>query len=147
MDADKVRLTKEHETYLSTLYGKALDARAENPILGDTFADDVVRRIDFDFGKLNLPEGGSITLPMRAKHLDSWAREFLDTHPASTGTRCFFITDYNSYSVDYVNDDSQQVTRRTPHYPGKIHHLKNTLLSWYPRHRPARRSRPHMRLH
>lgn len=82
MDVEKVHLTKEHETYLSTLYGKALDSRAENPILGDTFADEVVRR--FDFEKLNLAQGGSITLPMRAKHLDSWAREFLDTYPEST---------------------------------------------------------------
>jgi O-methyltransferase involved in polyketide biosynthesis len=70
MEVEKVRLTKEHETYLSTLYGKALDSRAENPILGDTFADEVVRRIDFDFEKLNLARDGSITLPMRAKHLD-----------------------------------------------------------------------------
>ena len=84
MATEKVRLTKERETYLSTLYGKALDNRAQNPILGDKFADDVVRRIDFDFEKLHLPQGGSITLPMRAKHLDSWAREFLDAHPVPT---------------------------------------------------------------
>lgn len=84
MQTEKVRLTKERETYLPTLYGKALDSRAENPILGDTFADEVVRRIDFDFKKLNLPQGGAITLPMRAKHLDSWAREFLTAHPQST---------------------------------------------------------------
>jgi len=84
MGVEKVHLANEHETYLSTLYGKALDSRAENPILGDTFADEVVRRIDFDFEKLNLAQGGSITLPMRARHLDSWAREFLDAQPEST---------------------------------------------------------------
>jgi O-methyltransferase involved in polyketide biosynthesis len=84
MDVAKVRLTNEHETYLSTLYGKALDSRAENPILGDTFADEVVRRIDFDFEKLHLASGGAITLPMRAKHLDSWTREFLAAHAEST---------------------------------------------------------------
>lgn len=84
MRTDRVRLTKERETYLPTLYGKALDSRAENPILGDTFADEVVRRIDFDFEKLKLPQGGSVTLPIRAKHLDSWAREFLNAHPEST---------------------------------------------------------------
>jgi O-methyltransferase involved in polyketide biosynthesis len=84
MESEKVRLTKERETYLPTLYGKALDARAENPILGDKFADEVVRRIDFDFEKLHLAQGGSITLPIRAKHLDSWTREFLDANPVST---------------------------------------------------------------
>jgi len=84
MDDEKVHLPKEYETYLATLYGKALDSRAENPILGDRFADEAVRRIDFDFAKLKLPSGGAITLPMRAKHLDSWTREFLDAHPEST---------------------------------------------------------------
>ncbi len=46
METEKVHLTKEKETYLITLYGKALDNRAENPILGDKFADEVVRHID-----------------------------------------------------------------------------------------------------
>lgn len=36
MNAEKIRLAKDKETYLATLYGKALDASAENPILGDT---------------------------------------------------------------------------------------------------------------
>ena len=84
MQSDKVHLPNEKETYLSTLYGKALDNRAEHPILGDTFADEVIRRIDFDFEKLQFAQGGAITLPMRAKHLDSWAREFLDANPVST---------------------------------------------------------------
>jgi O-methyltransferase involved in polyketide biosynthesis len=84
METQKVHLTKERETYLPTLYGKALDNRAEHPILGDRFADEVVRRIDFDFAKLHLAQGGEVTLPMRAKHLDGWAREFLNAHPVST---------------------------------------------------------------
>jgi len=84
MNAEKVRLPNESETYLPTLYGKALDSRAEHPILGDTFADDVVHRIDFDFEKLKFAKGGAITLPMRAKHLDSWTREFLAANPSST---------------------------------------------------------------
>ena len=46
METEKVHLTKEKETYLATLYGKALDNRSENPILGDKFADEVVRHID-----------------------------------------------------------------------------------------------------
>lgn len=75
---------KEKETYLATLYGKALDSRSKNPILGDKFADEVVRRIDFDFEKLKVPKGAEITLPMRAKHLDQWTREFLSANPNST---------------------------------------------------------------
>ena len=84
MDGERVRLTSEKETYLSTLYGKALDSRVEDTILGDTFADEAVRRIDFDFEKLKLAKDGAITLPMRAKHLDLWTREFLAANPEST---------------------------------------------------------------
>jgi O-methyltransferase involved in polyketide biosynthesis len=84
METEKVHLTKEKETYLATLYGKALDNRSENPILGDKFADEVVRHIDFDFEKLKVPKGAEITLPMRAKHLDQWTREFLAANPVST---------------------------------------------------------------
>lgn len=80
---EKIHLPNERATYLPTLYGKALDSRAERPILGDTFADEVVHKIDFDFGKLRLAKGGSITLPIRAKQLDGWAREFLAAHPSA----------------------------------------------------------------
>jgi O-methyltransferase involved in polyketide biosynthesis len=82
METEKVHLTKEKETYLAMLYGKALDNRSENPILGDKFADEVVRHIDFDFEKLKVPKGGEITLPLRAKHLDQWTREFLAAYPS-----------------------------------------------------------------
>lgn len=100
MDVEKVRLKKEKETYLSTLYGKALDSRAEKPILGDTFADEVVRRIDYDFEKLKIPKDASITLPMRAKHLDSWTREFLAAHPNSTVLHLGCGLDSRVYRID-----------------------------------------------
>src|SRR5262245_34718561 len=84
MVAPKIRLTKEKETYLATLYGKALDAAVPNPILGDRFAADAVARLDYDFKQLRLPNGGEITLPMRAWHFDQWTRAFLLANPAST---------------------------------------------------------------
>ena len=84
MSTEKIRLPKERETYLSTLYGKALDAAAEHPILGDRFAAEAVAHIDYDFAALRLPRGGEITLPMRALHFDGWTREFLVANPEST---------------------------------------------------------------
>ena len=84
MKTEKVHLTKEKETLLPTLYGRALDSRAERPILGDTFAEEVVRQLDYDFESLQLPKGASVSLPVRAKHLDTWTREFLAAHPSST---------------------------------------------------------------
>jgi len=84
MDTEKVHLSKEHEDYLTTVYGKALDNRAEDPILGDRFADEALQKIDFDFKKLKMPSGGEITLPFRAKLFDLWTREFLAVHPQAT---------------------------------------------------------------
>ncbi|MDI1484252.1 class I SAM-dependent methyltransferase [Polyangium sp. y55x31] len=100
MDTKKVRLTKDKETYLATLYGKALDATAPNPILGDRFAADAVARIDYDFEALKLPSGGSITLPLRARHFDQWTRSFLAEKPASTVLHLGCGLDTRVYRID-----------------------------------------------
>src|SRR5690242_17930957 len=84
MPEQRVRLTKEKETYLATLYGKAQDATAEHSILGDRFAADAVARIDYDFKALNLPRGADITLPIRALHFDQWTRAFIAANPEAT---------------------------------------------------------------
>ena len=100
MEAKKVRLTKEKETYLATLYGKALDAAVENPILGDQFAADAVARIDYDFKALKLPKGGDITLPMRAWHFDQWTRAFLAANPEATVLHLGCGLDTRVYRID-----------------------------------------------
>jgi O-methyltransferase involved in polyketide biosynthesis len=100
MAEQKVRLTKEKETYLATLYGKALDAAAEHPILGDRFAADAVARIDCDFKALKLPSGGDITLPIRALHFDQWTRAFLAENPESTVLHLGCGLDTRVYRID-----------------------------------------------
>jgi O-methyltransferase involved in polyketide biosynthesis len=100
MEAQKIPLTKEKETYLATLYGKALDAAVEHPILGDRFAADAVARIDYDFTELKLPNGGEITLPLRAWHFDMWTRAFLAPNPASTVLHLGCGLDTRVYRID-----------------------------------------------
>jgi O-methyltransferase involved in polyketide biosynthesis len=84
MDAAMIHVPEERKSYLLTIYGKALDARSEHPILGDTYADQAVRRIDFDFEKLAVGGDAAITLPFRARDFDDWTREFLASNPIST---------------------------------------------------------------
>ena len=100
MEARKIRLTEEKETYLATLYGKALDAAVEHPILGDHFAADAVARIDYDFKELKLPNGGEITLPMRAWHFDQWTQAFLAANPKSTVLHLGCGLDSRVYRID-----------------------------------------------
>jgi hypothetical protein len=68
---------------LATLYAKALDADAENPVLGDTYERDVVRSLDYDWTGTGItPRLAAVT--MRTAHFDDWARQFLAAHDAAT---------------------------------------------------------------
>ena len=85
-DADKIRvdLHGAPETMLATLYGRALDADAEHPILGDTYATEVVHRIDYDWARVGITPKSAPSVVVRSAHFDGWARQFLAVHPEAT---------------------------------------------------------------
>jgi len=83
MEWDLEAFTREKRTMLITLYGKALDNRKPKPLLGDHFADDAVRLLKLDARQLKFPEGGEISLPIRAKQLDGWTKDFIAAHPTA----------------------------------------------------------------
>jgi methyltransferase (TIGR00027 family) len=80
--AEKLRvgLTGAPLTMLATLYAKALDAQARNPILGDTLAIDAVSRIDYDWRRTTITARNAPSVVIRTAHFDNWAREFLSMH-------------------------------------------------------------------
>jgi methyltransferase (TIGR00027 family) len=80
----KVTLTEEKETLLATLYGRALDARSPDPILGDKMAAVAVDEINYDFSRLKITPSIAPNIAVRAKHFDDWTREFLDQHRTAT---------------------------------------------------------------
>jgi O-methyltransferase involved in polyketide biosynthesis len=96
----EVHLTGEKATMLATLYGRALDARSADPILGDTMALDAVGQIDFDFTKTGLRRGDHAAVALRGRHLDGWAREFLTTHPRATVLHLGCGLDTRVYRLD-----------------------------------------------
>ncbi|GAA2420607.1 class I SAM-dependent methyltransferase [Mycolicibacterium llatzerense] len=65
------------ETMLATLYARAVDADAAKPILGDTFARDLVDRIDYDWRKTGVTVRNASIGAVRGAHLDKWARQRL----------------------------------------------------------------------
>jgi O-methyltransferase involved in polyketide biosynthesis len=120
-----VRITKDKETYLTTVYGKALDNRSPNPILGDRYADEALKRIDFDFSRIHV-KGGEISLPVRAKHFDGWTREFLATDPTSTVLHLGCGLDSRVFRIDpagtvrwYDVDMPDVIDLRTKVYPAR----------------------------
>ncbi|MBM4796275.1 class I SAM-dependent methyltransferase [Streptomyces sioyaensis] len=80
----KVQLTGEKETLLATLYGRAVDSRAKDPILGDPTAADTVRRLDYDFTKMRIGPGDAAGIALRARQLDVWTARFLARHEEAT---------------------------------------------------------------
>ena len=82
-DTDKVHvdLSGAPQTMLATLYGKALDAESDNPILGDRFAKDIVDRIDYDWSKTSITARTAPAVTVRTAHFDNWVGQFLGVHP------------------------------------------------------------------
>jgi O-methyltransferase involved in polyketide biosynthesis len=74
-------LTPVERTAFVTQYARALDSRWPRPILGDTLADEIVRKIDFDFEALGVPSSAVRQTALRAKMLDDRARRFTTEHP------------------------------------------------------------------
>jgi O-methyltransferase involved in polyketide biosynthesis len=81
MAGEKVQLTGAKETLLITLYGKALESRMPDSLLNDRFADEAVRKIDYDFARLKVDDNLGVGLAIRAKLLDDWVRAFLANNP------------------------------------------------------------------
>jgi methyltransferase (TIGR00027 family) len=85
---DKVRvdLAGPSQTMLATLYAKALDAAAANPVVGDTYAQELVRRLDYDWRRtaITATNTRAFSVTLRTAHFDEWARQFLAMHPEAT---------------------------------------------------------------
>ncbi|BCK58827.1 class I SAM-dependent methyltransferase [Nocardia wallacei] len=82
MGKEAVRLGAVQETLLIPLYGRALDARARRPVLGDHKAVELCDRIEYDFAEFRGPAlSGSV---LRTSIFDAWVRRFLAEHPDGT---------------------------------------------------------------
>jgi O-methyltransferase involved in polyketide biosynthesis len=78
-------LSPLEQTALLTQYARALDSRWQGPnrrpILGDTLADEIVEKIDYDFAALGVPASVVCQSSLRAKMLDERVRAFTTQHP------------------------------------------------------------------
>jgi O-methyltransferase involved in polyketide biosynthesis len=85
-DSNKIRvdLSGAPETMLATLYARALDADAAQPLLGDTYAKELVQRIDYDWAKTAIKPKNAASVVIRSARFDKWARQFLAVHSEAT---------------------------------------------------------------
>lgn len=78
---DVGELKPVEETALLTEYARALDSRSPRSILGDTLADEVVGKIDYDFAGLGVIASVVCLVALRAKMLDDRIRAYTAEHP------------------------------------------------------------------
>lgn len=81
MERIHVDLHGPPQTMLATLYGKALDADAPLPILGDEYAKAAVQRIDYDWAATTITARRAPSVAVRSAHFDKWTRQFVAANP------------------------------------------------------------------
>lgn len=88
MTTDKIQFTKEKETMLMTLSGRAMQSQWKNPILRDPWAEEAMRHIDYDISKTYKGVGswsmwskiGCTIIATRAATFDLLTNRFLADH-------------------------------------------------------------------
>ena len=124
-----VDLTGAPQTMLATLYGRALDAEARNPILGDDLAREVVSRIDYDWRKTSIKPRTASSVTVRSAHFDNWAAQFLAAHDRATVLHLGCGLDTRVFRLDpgpgvewYDIDYPEVISLAKQLYPRRDHH-------------------------
>ncbi len=85
MAATLPAFTPVEDSLFLTLCCRALDHRSPRPVLGDAMADEIVRTLDYDYGRLHIDTNLRLNAALRAKKLDEVASRFLACHPDGVG--------------------------------------------------------------
>src|SRR6266498_3074360 len=164
MTPEKIHFTKEKETMLMTLNGRAIQSQWKNPILRDPWAEEAMRHIDYDIGKHYRGVGswslwskiGCTIVATRAATFDLLTNRYLADHPDATvlhvgcgmDSRVFRVdppANVQWFDVDYpdvIDLRRQLFPEREAASAGQYHLIGAPLndLHWLdevPRDRPA----------
>ncbi|MEU8271062.1 class I SAM-dependent methyltransferase [Sphaerisporangium sp. NPDC049002] len=100
MGSEKVHLTKEKETLLATLYGRAVHSRGDDPVLRDPLAERAVERIDYDFSKLRMRSTDALSVAIRVRTFDTLTAGHLARAPDTTVIHLACGLDTRVYRLD-----------------------------------------------
>jgi O-methyltransferase involved in polyketide biosynthesis len=108
MTTEKIQFTKEKETMLMTLSGRATQSQWKNPILRDPWAEEAMRHIDYDMSKTlkgvsawgMWREIGPTIIATRAATFDLLTTRYLADHPDATVLQVGCGMDSRVFRVD-----------------------------------------------
>jgi O-methyltransferase involved in polyketide biosynthesis len=106
--AEKIHFTKEKETMLMTLSGRATQSHWEHPILRDPWAEDAMRHIDYDMSQTLTGVSswgiwkniGPTIIASRAATFDLLTTRYLADHPDATVLQVGCGMDSRVFRVD-----------------------------------------------
>lgn len=137
---EKVRLVEAQETLLIPLYSKAVMGKRPNSIFTDLKAEEVLGCVEYDFSRLKIPEKTVVMMCMRAKKLDSYAREFLSRNPGCVvlhlgcglDSRCLRVDDGKVEWYDLDMPDVIDLRRKFYEESGRYHMISSSVtdLKW-----------------
>lgn len=95
------------QTLMVPLWARAEESRRPDGVLCDVLAEEIVRRVDYDFGRLREAHASQLGCCVRGALVDGWVRAFLDEHPE--GTVVELGVGLNSRSVRLDNDRARWI--------------------------------------
>ena len=159
MTTEKIHFTKEKETMLMTLSGRALQSQWKDPVLRDPWAEEAMRHIDYDMSKSLKGVSswsmwnkiGPTIIATRAATFDLLTNRYLADHPDATVLHVGCGMDSRVFRVDppasvqwFDVDYPDVIDLRRPLFPERdAYHLIGAPLSdlhWLgevPRDRPG----------
>lgn len=108
MTNDKIQFTKEKETMLMTLSGRAIQSQWKNPVLRDPWAEEAMQHIDYDLSKQLTGVAswslwrdiGPTVIATRAATFDQLTTRFLSDHPDAVVIQAGCGMDSRIFRVD-----------------------------------------------
>jgi O-methyltransferase involved in polyketide biosynthesis len=81
----KIALGEVQKTLLYPLWGRARESQAENPLIRDVYAHEIVSKLDFDFSNIhNMPVHLQINSAVRAHNFDTELHKLIAQYPDAT---------------------------------------------------------------
>ncbi|MFW9942482.1 MAG: class I SAM-dependent methyltransferase [Candidatus Thorarchaeota archaeon] len=98
----KINLDSIQQTLLIPLWSRAKLNQEDNPILVDLKASDIIKKIQYDFSKIDIyfPYFLHVMNLVRTKMFDSFIKEFLINHPKATIINLGAGLDTTFYRID-----------------------------------------------
>lgn len=134
MEKIKIEKNTVMETLVMPLYGRAIFSKKYPSLFQDRSAEDMVEKIDYDFGKLSFSEHSMLVWAMRKKFMCERAKRYLKDYPNATVVNLGCGTDESFSLIDngrchFINLDLPDIIEARKQLMNLREREKNVAIS------------------